>query len=141
MTQEETVTYNKRCAEFIKPSWFDKRRKDYPFPFPVVEIVPAENIIGYGHVSEGEVKHFSGTPDMMKYHSDWNWIMEVVETIENLPIKYVVGINNNNCDIHNVFIKDASFNTYVKNNSLTKKEAVVQAINQFLIWYEQNKLL
>lgn len=42
MTQEEILEGNKLIAEFMKPASYDKRRKDYPFPFPVIEIVPAE---------------------------------------------------------------------------------------------------
>lgn len=136
MTQEEILEYNRRCADFMKPDSYDKRRKDYPFPFPVIEIVPAENIMGYGSVPEGEIKHYRGQPDLMKYHSDWNWIMEVVEAIEKLDrgdehgkfrlIRYGSSVNWNNLP--------------PSINSKSPKEAVVQAINQFLIWYKKNKV-
>lgn len=35
----------------------------------------------------------------LQYHSDWNWLMEVVEKIES--IGYSVEIVNNECYIHN----------------------------------------
>lgn len=64
--------------------------------------------------------------DYPDFHSDWNWIMEVVEVIEK---KAWVNIKGCAVDI----------STIVNLNAPTKKEAVVEAINQFLIWYEQNK--
>ena len=54
--------------------------------------------------------------------------MEVVEAIEK---KAWVNIKGCAVDI----------STIVNLNAPTKKEAVVQAINQFLIWYEQNKTI
>lgn len=122
MNEKEILEYNKRCAEFLggslhkmqpplNPQWFD-------LPFSK-----------------------RGIPEgLLKFHSDWNWIMEVVETIENkLNDSFNVDIvNKNQCEIvrnGEEFICGAGFDTI----NHRKKEAVVDAINQFLIWYEQNK--
>lgn len=65
--------------------------------------------------------------DYPDFHSDWNWIMEVVEAIE----KKAAWVSIKGCAV--------DISTIANLNAPTKKEAVVQAINQFLIWYEQNK--
>lgn len=101
MTQEEILEYNKLCAEFLgeeMTTYFVETQMD---------------LIGSSEL------HF---------HSDWNWIMEVVEAIEK---KSWVNIKGCAVDI----------STIANLNAPTKKEAVVQAINQFLIWYEQNKTI
>jgi hypothetical protein len=63
----------------------------------------------------------------LTFDSDWNWIMEVVDAIEKLG--HTVDIWNNVCVIPHL----------KKSIGESKKEAVVQAINQFLIWYNENK--
>ena len=70
----------------------------------------------------------------LKYHSDWNWIMEVVEKIEQL------GFDVNIFE-HDATIKKGSEYVVVTHASKikTKKEAVVQAIWKFLNWYKKNK--
>ena len=57
----------------------------------------------------------------MKFHSDWNWIMEVVEKISNIPD----GVGY-------VFVRDLD-------GVMHKKQVVVQAIWQFLNWYNEQK--
>ena len=71
--------------------------------------------------------------DYCEFHSDWNWIHLVIEKINNTRI--TVKMNG---------IKD-SITPYInarrpiiKGLLDNKKEAVVQAINQFLIWYNDN---
>jgi len=61
----------------------------------------------------------------MRYHSDWNYIMEVVEAIERLG--FYTKILDNGMTIEGKLVLER----WGKN----KKEGVVQAINQFLIYY------
>jgi hypothetical protein len=105
MTQEEILQYNKMCAEFLNLH----RDKE----------VAIYNLNAYQY-------------DFLKFHSDWNWIMEVVEAIEKKG--YEIDIFSN-C----VEICDTPDENYITEAvGKTKKEAVVQAINQFLIWYNEN---
>lgn len=110
MTQDEILQYNKRCAEFLG-------------------VTLHESQLTMPH------SHFTG------YHSDWNWIMKVVEAIEKLIFNVRITIA---CvTIENAFDNDSNLSPIYKFHSIqgefqTKKEAVVQAINQFLIWYEQS---
>lgn len=116
MTQEEILGYNKRCAEFLgaepispktKYSYFDfgeDWNTDFPFLFQ-------------------QTVH----SNMLKFHSDWNWIMDVVEAIENK----VAWVNIKGCAV--------DISTIANTSASSKKEAVVEAINKFLIWYNENK--
>lgn len=105
MTQEEILEYNKRCAEFLN------LHRD--------EEVAIFNMKAYPY-------------DWLKFHSDWNWIMEVVEAIEKLK-----GIKQFHI-VENSAYMNGSLNVGSFSNPLGKKVAVVQAINQFLIWYNEN---
>ena len=107
MTQEEILQYNKRCALFLGMN------ND---AFLLAKQI--EKNTGLCH---------------LRFHSDWNWIMEVVEAIEKIFHIQGVEINGKWCCIKT--------NTFHEYRGVNKKEAVVEAINQFLIWYEQNKTI
>jgi hypothetical protein len=112
-TKEEILEYNKKCADFR--GWKDLNNDSFP------EYI--DKLGNFYPLKE------------LKFHSDWNWIMEVVEAIEKL--RYLVVIQSNFCQIQEVGTKENSFSPRIiaYQEALTKKEAVVQAINQFLIWY------
>jgi hypothetical protein len=70
----------------------------------------------------------------LKFHKDWNWIMEVVQTIENLNYTFdvmgkAVSINNSN-----EMIVDLNANSFK-----SKIEAVYTACIEFITWYNENK--
>ena len=122
MTQEEILQYNKLCAEFL----------------------------GFKHHEGSEywtTMLWGGngfTLRQMRFHSDWNWIMEVVEAIEKLHFN--VRMSCTCITIENAFDNDSDLNPIYKFHSIqgefeTKKEAVVQAINQFLIWYNNERTI
>jgi predicted phosphohydrolase len=67
----------------------------------------------------------------LNFASDWNWIMEVVEKIEDIYRIQPIQIAGTRCLIHT----NHTFNVYRS----SKKEAVVQAIWEFLNWYNKNK--
>ena len=73
--------------------------------------------------------------EYLRFDSDWNWIIEVVEAIEKIEIqeaqKQELPNNQLNKQLGRVLDRVLDLPIY------TKKEAVVHAINQFLIWYEQ----
>ena len=128
MTQEEILQYNKRCAEFL-------------------------GMDNDAFLLEKQIEKNTGLCHL-KFHSDWNWIMEVIEAIEKL--KTETSTFEFHTQPKSVLIKEERNYSFEKgdggrtsrplklNGSVwitgeTKKEAVVQAINQFLIWYEENK--
>jgi hypothetical protein len=121
MTQEEILEYNKKCAEFLEMEF---------------EI----------HSNTWRYKDWITT--QLLFHLDWNWIMEVVEAIEKLGYQLditgnEIGISSNIMSMRNI-PTGGTMNSYnekyyptiisVTEEEYSKKEAVVQAINQFLIW-------
>lgn len=110
MTQFNKEEYNKMCAEFLK--W---------------EVEMPE--------------------DLNQFDSDWNWIMEVIDKIEITSMdfhgRFRVFISSDNCCI-NATNLDTSRETrcYAYFNDCygaSKKEAVVQAIWEFLNWYKKQR--
>ena len=116
MEIQEILEYNKRCAEFLN------LHRD--------EEVVIYNMHSYCY-------------DLLKFHSDWNWIMEVKNQICNSPkvdefnTSYDSVANGYHCEIlpaHN-----NTFEPFRTRILPSEREAVVIAINQFLIWFKQNK--
>ena len=73
----------------------------------------------------------------INYHSDWNWLMEVVEKIESLEIgRFKVEIYNTNCRIYD----HEEFDEISDLSAGTKIEATYNACIEFIKWYnQQNK--
>ena len=99
-----------------------------------------ENI--FSTIDEFEIPDDYLTLKDLKYHKDWNWLMSVVEKIENLQ-------DENNCAIYNVQIEQ-SFTEIIDNHTSetiiydidadSKIEAVYNIVIEFIKWYnEQNK--
>lgn len=82
--------------------------------------------MGYGGVPEGEIKHFSGQLDMMKYHSSWDWLIPVINKIyesdEYYKWKETSGQFEKEVFINTKFIKE------------TWKQIV-----EFINWYNNEK--
>ena len=63
----------------------------------------------------------------INYHSDWNWLMEVLDKIEGLGV--VVEIRENVCYI-------SPFpNNYISELEQTKLQATYKAVVEFIKWY------
>jgi hypothetical protein len=128
MTQQETLDYNKRCAEFLGSELKNDGQFDY---------------WTYDHLGFDSIK-ISGSAWVsgnFKFHSDWNWIMEVVEAIEDIIFDEDNSFNVTIGSTNYCVIQDSNGEVFetIQDYGDSKKETVVQAINQFLIWYEQNK--
>jgi hypothetical protein len=128
MTQEEILEYNKRCAKFLG----------------YINTTPTDKDFDIYHNEKGMIIgnkiHTMIEPMSAKFHSDWNWIMEVIKSIQKIIIKndeefcieFYQGLPNKS----KTFVSIGELGT----ESEDPKEAVVQAINQFLIWYNTQKL-
>jgi hypothetical protein len=70
----------------------------------------------------------------MQFHSDWNWIMEVVEAIERMGYNSstVGGKKGYACAIHL-----PQLNGIMGQSKDSKKETVIEAIEKFFIWYNK----
>lgn len=72
----------------------------------------------------------------LRYHCDWNWIMEVVEKIEKLDVTTNgFWIYRNVVTIDNAYIIINRSSNPVQN----KKEAVYKAVISFIDWHNENK--
>jgi hypothetical protein len=71
----------------------------------------------------------------LQYHSDWNWLMEVVERIENLGFEFFIV--ESRCAIaHNT---DQSIETIIDFEIMgNKREAIYNAVVEFIKWYNEN---
>jgi predicted HTH transcriptional regulator len=98
--------------------------------------------MGYNEeIVNGEI--YFTLPDMLEslsdeelqYHSDWNWLMEVVEKIENYNEYTNVLFTPQGCEI-NCYIENGFL---FSNDCNTKIEAVYNACIEFIKWYNKQK--
>lgn len=132
MTQEWIAQYNQKCAEFLgwkettdefKIEWtgcktkdkLDRIDKNY---IPILE-------------KNGDVLF----PDfsVMDFTKDWNWIMEVVDKIQYYR---ACILSKNHCEIH---MMPTDSVTSINIGAISSQLATVQAIDQFIDWYNKQK--
>lgn len=88
----------------------------------------------------------------LKFNSDWNWLMKVVEKIESLPhpigsdiYNFTIIISNNGCEINSREVTNweniySSNYVFLNNKHTTSKiEAVYNTCVEFVKWYNENK--
>ena len=91
-----------------------------------------------GRFSINPITKYGGW-ELMVYHSDWNWLMEVVEKIESLG--YIVSTHFNSTDIKDLDTSETicynrgSWKQYTP--QLTKIESVYNACLEFIKWYNK----
>jgi hypothetical protein len=147
--------YNKMCAEFLeftehipneeRRKWNDECYPDLPY-YRLEYNVPIQ--FGHDYITPTVLHVLYNDADKiprltekiavakMKFHSDWNWIMEVVEKIETLIDGFVLfRIEDEGCFVAAMGVQN--YNNYT--TMATKKEAVIQAIWDFLNWHKENK--
>jgi hypothetical protein len=140
MTQDEILEYNKKCAEFLG-----------------VDINYSKEVYKDSKSQLRQYIHNKPKSESLLFHSDWNWIMEVVEGIEKVKCNFTIKTQWNEFNEQNytqVTVnkregemsrdRTAIYNSVDVYNHhsptfTSKKEAVIHSINQFLIWYNSNK--
>ena len=103
--------------------------------------------IGYKeYVNEGAIQLYIKDKvvksiGQLDFHSDWSWLMQVVEKIESLT-----DINSNGCFVllesigfNAKFIFDDGTRILKDSKGETKIEAVYNACVEFIKWYNENK--
>lgn len=103
-------------------------------------------------IPEDKLEFYDENPTTHYYNSNWNWLMEVVEKIEQTTIKETYGQFNEkesnaivSVVIENKFCQILSngiyLNEIISENEETKIEAVYNACVEFIKYYnEQNKV-
>ena len=114
----KTIENNKIIAEFLS-----------------VKIHPCETIENFKFLPIEERGLYNGYfIEDLKYHEDWNWLMEVVEKIESLG--YRIEIVKHICRIYL-----SNKETIIISENTPKIEAVYNACVEFIKWYNnQNKV-
>jgi len=120
-----TTEKNKLIAEFMGFNTFNSQLdyKIYDIPQHKRDVVAEQN----GGTLFAEMD--------LKFHSDWNWLMEVVETIESLGFRVI--IEDANCTIENLPYSNTGKTTF----EVIKIDAVYNACVKFIKWYNKNKTI
>jgi hypothetical protein len=100
------------------------------------------------NVSENKIHEWED----VKYHSDWSWIMPVVEKIESVEVdqanEIIIRTSANVKIFHKACIieyepdeelGDQNDETTIMTKAETKMEAVYSAVIQFIQWYQDNQ--
>jgi hypothetical protein len=77
--------------------------------------------------------------DQLKYHKDWNWLMEVVDKIDSIELKnntFAVDIFQTGCQI---FQYGEYNNEFITTEGKTRIEATYDAVVRFIKWYNKQK--
>ena len=111
-----TTENNKIIAEFM--GW---KIKNYSTPI-------SDIVTPYGQLTENQ----------LKFHSDWNWLMEAVEKIESLGYWVeILGGMHNVCSIG----LTNNIESFIYLDSKSKIEVVYNTCLEFIKYYnEQNKV-
>lgn len=132
---------NKLVAEFMGGEIEDKRMKDFTFIFNnfYYTSYTLEPCFygGQGYLDINEKCNYCDLSDM-KFHKSWDWLMPVVEKIEDYDIIASFQIEHPTIFIwsssENSTFEDIEVNTFGK----TKIEAVYTAVIEFIKWYNKN---
>ena len=82
MTQQEILEYNKRCAEFLT---IKEELKNELSAYPLQEYSSLCSSANSAFISDKEDNPSNTVWDYCKFHSDWNWIMEIYNKLMRLP--------------------------------------------------------
>lgn len=96
------------------------------------------------HDDKGEYYDWEGLymDESLRFHTSWDWLMQVVEKIESLETSDSQGFYSVEIDADGVKIYCTSpIDDYIAEvRNSTKLEATYQAVLQFIEWYNaQNK--
>ena len=129
---ENIIENNKLIAEFL--NWeFDDLSETFETPF--LKLVEPQAF--------GDEQFSCKLQDFeLEFHSDWNWLMRVVEKIEKIPEKNDNWFNVTVGASCYCIIQDATgeLSFEIIGDGRTKIEATYNACIEFIKWYnEQNK--
>lgn len=135
MTEIETLKFNERCAKFLG-----------------VDLDYSTEVYKDSKSNLRQFIHNRSKSEPLLFDSDWNWIMQVKIKIQEL--NYVIKVissptTSEKWYSHKITIQKNIFTellnnifivNYSSNYSMNESEinATVKALNEFLIWYDQN---
>lgn len=124
MTNKEKVVYTENCLKLLGYKCVTPDNKNFK-----IYVGESNNIPNSVDANLSE-----------EFLKNWNWIVEICEAIEkldNLDSKYASNYNVV-IDCFGCTIETTGYvnKIVVTVDNYNKKEAVVEAVNNFLIWYE-----
>lgn len=141
MTQKKILEYKKRCAEFLgwKKAYEDGED-------PLMYVIPKN--FAWSKFYNISDEYEALTVEDLQFCESWEWMMEVVEKIKYIGNNQEKFFGEEYYSIHfeidllhgiDLFIDKERLFGHSAFGEGQLKEAVVKAINQFLIWYNKNK--
>lgn len=138
------IEYNKRCAEFrgLKRGFWISQEKPLTDDKKQWWDIKGKTFLGTSVYYDRD----------LKFHSDWNWIMDLVEAIENINLTFIEGfscftfkIKDCRCviEMHPQFaltdekLAESFYAAEMYTHENSKMEAAVVLIDKFLIWYKK----
>lgn len=126
MTNEEILNGNTLIAVFMGGEF----RTDLPFTYTKE---------GWVNTPANDNMQIAQNYDL-KYHSSWDWLMPVVEKIEDLDDKfYFVKIHSGGCFIHPINNTKA-YNVKQYQAGKSKIEMVYATVVEFIEWYNKHQI-
>jgi hypothetical protein len=120
-----TVEKNKLIAEFMGMVY-----DNHGQPNKYWELTDEQNFVSQ--------KPYPQNKDL-KFHSDWNWLMEVVEKIETLPDeKFQIEINGKWCNFFDM--KTLNSVEFEKADNESKIQNCFEAVVMFIRWYNNKTI-
>lgn len=122
----KTLEGNKLIAEFMGG-------KHIPATGRSIEVFEFndQNLRGTFTVNEND----SGYLTPLSYDKSWDWLMPVVEKIENLGFEFFIV--ENRCKVKHNTDKSIEVLSYLEGG--TKLEITYQTVVEFIKWYNENK--
>lgn len=133
MSDQEILDYNQRCVEFLG-------YKHYPKVSPNDKVKEEHSKFRYfkpfreEESQNGEIIFINN----LKFHSDWNCIMEILNKVASLDYGWKITSKYVNIYSHSGDPKgkfDCKFSINCPENVVLD---TIKTINQFLIWYKEN---
>ncbi len=141
----ETLEGNKSIARFLGFTYFPHNMEGVEIPgwkttidtsnvskFNQLNNIRFKNDNGIRHVEYNPIikRYLCRSHNALKYHTDWNWMMEAINKIESM--KYNVNILRTTCSIYDDDFKCRNNGQYQTATGETKHEGVWLAVNKFL---------
>jgi len=76
-------------------------------------------------------------PELMEYHDSWDWIMPVIEKIEDIGFEVVIG--RISCNVNEILGRDKPIVSMVCGNISKKLYLIFTTVVKFIKWYNTQK--
>jgi len=130
MEQEEINKGNKLIAEFMGTNKQPDRIDSDVYEYELYGILEC--------INDGENEQHFFTPDQMLFHTSWNWLMPVVQKIDQTGASVIIG--RMFCEIKYINPLNQNQTFDVRIASGVKRNAIVGAVTEFINWYNERKI-